>query len=80
MWMVYDSEEGLVLTTDDYDEALKEYEFYKEGWKETIKSYGEFDETERVVLAEVKKDFYAAETVHKNDEGEYYWDWTENHY
>ena len=37
MWLVYDSDEGLVIVTDDYEEALAEYNELKKAWKDYVR-------------------------------------------
>jgi hypothetical protein len=90
MWMVYDSNEGLVCVTEDYNEALKEYEDYKENHKNYVAKYGEYEGDERVILAEVKKNFFCYDTKkpvvefddddNEIDTGDTYWDWKEQEF
>lgn len=77
MWLVYDSEEGVVVITDSYEEALTVYESYKEELRNFVDNEGEFTGEERVSLARIERDFYSYETQTKIPEGGYYWDWIE---
>lgn len=80
MWLVYDSEEKLVLVTNSYSEALAEYELLKNSWKDFIDENNEFNGDERVILARIEKDFYPYETDEETPEGDNYWDWEESIY
>lgn len=90
MWMVYDSEEGVVLITDKYDEAQKVYEEHVGIAKQFVQEEGEFITDDEVILSEVKKRTYPHDTkkpVVIEDEdgteiktGETYWDWKEDIY
>lgn len=88
--MVYDSEDGLVGIYDDYNEALIDYEKYKQIQKEYVQNAAEFTCDERVILAEIKKYLYPYETNNKaigyDKDGneieldENIWDWKELNY
>lgn len=80
MWLVYDSDEGLVIVTDDYEEALAEYNELKKAWKDYVSKRDEFNGDERVILARIEKDFHSYETDEKAPEGDNYWDWEESIY
>jgi hypothetical protein len=77
MYLVYDSEEKLIMVTNNYDEAKETYEERKELWKDLVSDNGEFYGDERVILAEIKADFFSYETDNKAPDGNYYWDWEE---
>jgi|GEM_PF-4543669 len=75
-YIVYDHHDQLVIQTDNYDEAIKEYEKCKEIWKQYVLDGGAFGEEAKVVLAVVLKDFHAS-TV---DDGSKDWDFHEDTY
>ncbi|ARW58437.1 hypothetical protein [Bacillus phage Tavor_SA] len=82
MWMVHDYEEGVVLITDNYEEALKEYEKYVESAKDWVQENGcEFDGEERVILAKLERQAYGSATG-RTISGSTYdeWDWKEEKY
>lgn len=56
MWMVYTNEYGVVLITDDYNEAIEEYNRYKE----TLLS-DEIYADDEIILAQVDKRIFAFE-------------------
>lgn len=76
MYLVYDSEEKLLMVTDNYDEAKEAYKERKELWKDLVSDNGFYGD-ERVILAEIKADFFSYETDQKAPVGGYYWDWKE---
>lgn len=90
MWMVYDNEDGLVGIYDTYEEALMDYEKYKEIQKDYVQNETEFTSDEQVILAKIKKQLYSYETDNKatdyDDDGneiesdENMWDWKETSY
>jgi hypothetical protein len=90
MWVVYDSMEGLVCVTDDYNKALEEYEHYKESYKDYVRDNGEYSGDEQVILAEVKKNFFSYDTKepvieydddgNEVDTGDTYWNWKEQEF
>lgn len=57
MWMVYDSEDGLICVLD-YEKALEEYEEAVQRAKDYVSDNGEFDPalSERVILARIERD------------------------
>ncbi len=58
MWMVYTNEEGLVLITDDYDEALNTYNCEKEQCENWASENLEFTGEERVILSKIENHFF----------------------
>lgn len=56
MWMVYTNEYGVVLITDDYNEAIEEYNKYKE----TLLSEDIYADDE-IILAQIDKRIFAFE-------------------
>ncbi|MGY6314165.1 hypothetical protein ACXC7F_27340 [Bacillus cereus] len=79
MWMVHDYEEGVVLITDDYGEALEEYNKLVESAKDCVQNNGEFDGEERVVLAKVERQIYAT-PIGQGTTAFEQWDWKEEVY
>ncbi|MEM5009374.1 hypothetical protein WKH57_01505 [Niallia taxi] len=87
MWIVYDSEEGLVYSSDDFEKAKEEYEKYKKSAKEYVQDNNEFTGDEEVILAQVKKHLYVVDTnesvIEEDEHGEEYesdvtyFDWKE---
>lgn len=77
-FIVYDWEEQLVIQTDDYNEALNEYEKCKAAWEDYVRRDGEFSENEKVVLAVVLKDLYSGPTEEQNENGDNYWSFYED--
>ncbi|MDQ0149143.1 hypothetical protein ACFO6R_06030 [Eubacterium multiforme] len=61
MWLVYTNEEGMVLVTDDYNEAVTTYESEKERTKDWCNKNLEFCGEERVILAKVEKQLFYRE-------------------
>ncbi|RYI30479.1 hypothetical protein EVU96_08685 [Bacillus infantis] len=90
MWIVYEYENGVVYQGDNYEEAVKEYESYKEQTKDWVAQDNEFTSDENVILAKVEKHFYSQDTnkpVMEEDEkgNEYptkdtYWEFKEDIY
>jgi hypothetical protein len=86
MWIVYDWSDGLIGIFDNYEEAEKQYNEYKED--NTYQFDGEFDGGEEVILAKIKKRFYANDTrepVKMSDDegikhltGNTWWEWKED--
>jgi hypothetical protein len=86
MWIVYDWSDGLIGIFDNYEEAEKQYQ----GYKEHNQTYtdGEFDGEEEVILAKIDKRFFARDTgkpVMKEDEEgnevptkDTWWEWKED--
>lgn len=74
LWMVYDSEEGLIGIYEDLDVATKEYEKCKVDQEFTVADGVGFEGHERVILAEIKRDYRVVDTgepiVEMNDDGE----------
>ena len=58
MWMVYTNEEGVILITDDYDEAVLTYESEKQQCQDWANENLEFTGDENVILAKVQKQFF----------------------
>lgn len=58
MWMVYTNEEGLVLITDDYEEALSTYNFEKQQCENWASENLEFTAEERVILSKIENHFF----------------------
>ncbi|MEK8215529.1 hypothetical protein [Paenibacillus sp. FSL L8-0463] len=73
LWMVHDSESGLVCI-DDYDKVLEEYKAYVDSLKDYVRSEGEFsmDASDRVILARIERTLYAA-PVEDSQFEEYDW-------
>lgn len=86
MWMVWSHDEGLVITTDNREQAELEYEKSKQWYKNSFD--GEFYTDEHVILAKVEKQFYSADTgkpiIEEDENGEEiestdtYWEWRED--
>lgn len=57
LWMVHDIEDGLVGIYDNFDTAVKKYEEYKVYQDSCVADRGEFEGSERVILAEIKRDY-----------------------
>ncbi|MDF2854254.1 MAG: hypothetical protein K0Q87_105 [Neobacillus sp.] len=86
MWMVWSHDNGLVLTTDNKQEAEKVYDEEKQWYKNSFDD--EFTTDEHVVLAKIEKQFYSEDTkqpVYEEAEdgeeietGDTYWDWKED--
>ncbi|MEK5469314.1 hypothetical protein [Paenibacillus sp. FSL M7-0896] len=57
MWMVYDSEDGLICVLN-YEKSLEEYEEAVQRAKDYVSDNGEFDPalSERVILARIERD------------------------
>lgn len=81
-WIVHDYEEGLVMITDDHEEAEREYELYKEETTDYVRNKGEFSGDERVILARIEKDFHSFDTGEpvEGESKETYWDTKEDIY
>ncbi|OIN67443.1 hypothetical protein BLD48_06020 [Exiguobacterium sp. KRL4] len=62
LWMVYDSEEGLIGIYEDLDVATKEYENRKVDQEFTVADGVGFEGDERVVLAAIKRDYRVIDT------------------
>ena len=75
-WIVWDNENGDEIITDNYEEALEVYEKCKDFQESLMLDNGEFTTEERVILAEIKKDFYSGFS-HIDDEGQEIWDFKE---
>ncbi|WP_026593042.1 hypothetical protein [Bacillus sp. UNC437CL72CviS29] len=81
MWMVHDYEEGIVLITDDYNAAIKEYNKYVKSAKAYVQNDGEFDGEERVVLAKIDRQIYGQSTGRTMPGSTWdEWDWKEEKY
>ncbi|WP_242249325.1 hypothetical protein [Bacillus cereus group sp. BfR-BA-01328] len=82
MWMVHDYEEGMVLITEDHEEALKKYKKYVKSVKGYVQDNDcEFEGDERVVLAKVERQTYAQATGRKVPGSTWdEWDWKEDKY
>ncbi len=91
MWLVYDNDEGVLLITDNYEEAIKEYEKQKERVIDYVRGEGEFSTDEQVILAKVENILYSYDTkqpvIECDDEGDEieskkdtYWDFKEDIY
>lgn len=78
-WIVCDNDGGIEIITDDYNEALKVYEKCKAFQESIMLDNREFTTEERVILAEIKKDFYPSFS-HIDDEGQELWDFRENNF
>lgn len=65
LWMVWDSEDGLVLV-GNYEETNKKYESYKETIQQ-IALDGDLAEDDRVILAKIKKDFSAENNLQEEE-------------
>lgn len=75
-WIAWDNDGGAEIITDNYEEALDVYEKCKAFQESVMLDNGEFTTEERVILAEIKKDFYSAFS-HIDDEGQEIWDFKE---
>ncbi|XZN14516.1 hypothetical protein ACSW9O_15730 (plasmid) [Clostridium perfringens] len=58
MWMVYTNEEGLVLITDDYDEAVLTYNYEKQQCENWARENLEFTAEEEVILSKIESRFF----------------------
>ncbi|MGL6184749.1 MAG: hypothetical protein ACRC1T_05155 [Clostridium chrysemydis] len=58
VWMVYTNEEGLILITDDYEEALLTYNCEKEQCENYASENLEFTGDEEVVLSKIENRFF----------------------
>ena len=90
MWMVFDYENGLVGIFEKHEDAEREYRVIKAQMEDDVLDNGEFDMTERLVLARVEKHLYARDTkepVMEEDANgneiktkDTYWGWKEDIY
>lgn len=62
LWVVHDSSEGIVCVHDDFEIALKEYEKCKADQEFMVADGEGFEGDERVILAEVKRDYRVVDT------------------
>ena len=60
-WIVATDEEGIILTTDNLNEALAEYESQTEEYRDYVNDNSCFYGCENVILAKVQKRLYAIE-------------------
>ncbi|MDU4051169.1 MAG: hypothetical protein E7H33_09655 [Clostridium perfringens] len=58
MWMVYTNEEGVVLITDDYDEAITTYNYEKQECENWARENLEFTAEEEVILSKIESHFF----------------------
>ncbi len=79
MWIVWDDDEGLVCITDEYDEAVKEYNKCKVGLQQLVNEDGEFRGNEQCVLARIERNFYSHDTGEAvpGKDGDTYFEWKE---
>ena len=87
-YIVYDHVTGDVNITDTMEDAVKEYEYFKQENVNHVSNEGQFSGSEMIILAEIKKMNYSVETdspvlVEKDDgekeeTDEFYWDWKES--
>jgi hypothetical protein len=85
MWLVWSNDDGIIITTENKEEAIEEYEKAKQYYKDSFD--GEFYGDEHVILAKIEKQFYSYDTkepvTEEDDEGneietgDTYWDWRE---
>ena len=54
-WLVATNEEGILLTTDDFEEALTEYEKQIGDYKNYVNDNGYFFGCEDVILAKIQR-------------------------
>lgn len=62
MYVVFGNEEGVIIVTDDYNEALKEYKKHKEDMEDWYRE-GYLDEDDELILAKIDKRIYAYNDV-----------------
>ncbi|AMQ66640.1 hypothetical protein BH753_gp158 [Bacillus phage Shbh1] len=90
-WIVWDNVDGLVVKTDDYQEALTEYNKCVKWAREVVDCNDGFEKNENIVLAKVEKHFFSYDTgnpvIDYDENGEEfevldstYWSWKEISY
>lgn len=65
MWMVFTSEQGVTIRTENYDEALKEYNEQKEHFEKCNENNMSLICDEHVILSRVLKHHYCEESQDK---------------
>lgn len=86
MWMVWSNENGMIVTTDCKEEALKAYADEMQWYKDNLD--GGFNTDEHVILSKIEKQLYSFDTknpvLEEDDDGneietsDTYWDWKED--